>query len=249
MSSSTLDQLIAATVKLTLAGTNAHRLFLTEAKLAPETADFSLLVADDTAEMIRDLQAEFAAGERSRTILLVGPPGSGKSTAARQIAASFAATVLAVDGSSLNGTEHSRPLEGAEARSQSLAAIVRSCGAGGIVVDDYDRRGSEGDSLALISALRSTARVIVFTANDEDSFSGAEERPGRFDKIMKVRGLDRHTAMAIAPNLPAEIAEEAWGGLLAAYLHELSVLCRAGRVPPRIALDGLLERQRKAEKA
>lgn len=241
MSSSNLDELIAATVKLTLAGTQSHRLYLTQSRLEPETAAFGQAVADETAEIIRELQAEFASGERARTVLLVGPPGSGKSTSARQIAASFASTVLAVDGSSLLGTATTQPTDGSDAK--SLVAIVRSCGAGGIVVDDYDRRSNEGESLALISALRSTARVVVFTANDAEIFSGAEERPGRFDKVVVISGLDRHTAMAIAPDLPQEIAEEAWSKLLAAYLHELAVLCRAGRVNPRAALERMLERQ------
>jgi hypothetical protein len=42
------------------------------------------------------------------------------------------------------------------------------------------------------------------------------------------------------------VREDAWSTLLAAYLHELAVLCRAG-VEPRLALQGLQERQRAAE--
>jgi len=45
----------------------------------------------------------------------------------------------------------------------------------------------------------------------------------------------------------ALVREDAWSTLLAAYLHELAVLCRAGRAEPRLALQGLLERQRAAE--
>jgi hypothetical protein len=240
-SRSEIADLIRTAVEFTTADLGTQRL-----RLGPEglVADdvFGEIVTPETAALIEDIRAELATGETCRTILLYGPPGSGKSSAARQIAAAFGDTTLTVESGAWTGN---RP----EGNENPLTTIAVQCGADSIVFDDYDRREDEASSLSLIADLRRTAKVVIFTANSRSGFSAAETRPQRFDKIAEIASLVRATAKSIAPDLPASVAEEAWTKLLASYLRELAVLCRAGRVDPRVALDGLLARQGAAEDA
>jgi energy-coupling factor transporter ATP-binding protein EcfA2 len=243
-------ELIRVAVELVTAELSSARLYVDRDGLVADSDDFGGHVSEQARELIEDLRAELATGEPCRTVLLVGPPGSGKSTMARQIAEAFAETTVAVDGVALSSEtcfNYIRPEESRGTGSEDVVSIVKHCGAQAVVVDDYDRRADEGQSLALIRDLRASARVVIFTANDRSALSGAECRPKRFDKIVYVAGLDRETARSIAPDLPESVREDAWSTLLAAYLHELAVLCRAGRVDPRLALQGLQERQRLAE--
>ncbi len=245
------EELIRTTVEFVTAELSSARLYVDRDGLVADSDDFGDHVSEQARELIEDLRAELATGESCRTVLLVGPPGSGKSTMARQVANAFADTTLAVDGVVLCGgstiVNHIHPENSGHPDASDVASIVKHCGAQAVVVDDYDRRADEGQSLALIRDLRASARVVLFTANDRFALSGAECRPKRFDKIVHVAGLDRETARSIAPDLPECVRDEAWATLLAAYLHELAVLCRAGRADPSAALLELQERQRAAE--
>jgi len=238
-SRSEIADLIRTAVEFITADLGTQRLRLGSDGLVADDV-FGEIVTPETAMLIEDLRAELATGETCRTILLYGPPGSGKSSAARQIAAAIGDTTLTVDSGAWTGQR-------LDEKEHPLTTIAVQCGADAIVFDDYDRREDEAASLSLIADLRRVAKVVIFTANSRSGFSGAESRPQRFDKIAEIASLDRATAKSIAPDLPECIAEEAWTTLLASYLRELAVLCRAGRVDPRAALDGLLARQVAAE--
>jgi hypothetical protein len=235
-SESTKEDVVRTVAELSIATmTGAERLRLTETGLHDDGH-----VPEHQAGFVREVEermrAELASGASSRTLLLVGPPGSGKSIAARQLASRMGELVLTLTSALLIGEHH-----------ESAIAFIEALRPDAVVIDDYDRRGdSDGISLDLMDRLRAAARVVIFTANSVSSFTSAELRPGRFDRIVYVTKLDAETARMIGGDLPESIREEALNGLLAGYLHELVVRVRGGADAQR-ELAELLKRQQDAE--
>ncbi len=245
-SSSDLKTLVRVCVDLVTSQLNSRRLHFTPWGELKADASFGEIESNQARRICAELEAEFATGAESRTLLLYGPPGSGKSSMARQIAARFSETSITIDGSTLNRSINS----GGGLRSSTLQEALElalASDAEVIIVDDYDRRIDEGQSIAFLNQLRQHAKLIIYTANSLDAFSLAERRPGRMDKEEEVKLLDLDTARLIAPDLPDSIAEKAHTSLLAGYLQELSILCRSGR-DPETSFAKLLDRQQTLER-
>lgn len=114
-------------------------------------------------EEIKKWMAEVRAGKISKALLLVGPPGSGKTSAAYAIAYELGYDPVEVNSSDLRDREHLRYVV-ESAKSVSLLNLGRRL----IILDEIDALPKEGRTLiSLVKELITKEGVpVVMTAND-----------------------------------------------------------------------------------
>ncbi len=131
------------------------------------------------------MKAFLDAGE-SRSYLLAGPPGTGKSVAIRWLVDSLGLSSVRIDLAvlaRLHGT-HSPTL------ATSLETLLRLLRPRAMILDDLDRVAVTAALLAFLELAQKTCQVVIASANSVDKMMGAALRPGRFDDIVRVERLD-----------------------------------------------------------
>jgi len=147
-----------------------------------------------------------------RAQLLWGPPGGGKTVAARQVLAAC--------------SRMSVTLSPRAAASTAIWDQVDLLQPDGLLIDDIDSVADLDSLLDRLERARTYANVILSTANTVTELRGALLRPGRAsdDEPMKFDTLDTATVRAIASHVPGDLPPD----LLAAYLAELEARALAG---------------------
>lgn len=171
----------------------------------------------------------------TRCILLNGPPGVGKSTAARQIAAAFHGRTLV-----LTRTVAARSTRAGLPNSCTDLGVFKQLQPHTIIVDDIDKCEL---SLASLEELRSACKLLVLTANNgnrDDVLDGAVARCGRIDEEYQVAGVPRREA-------PFDQLDDAtWRQVMAwpvAYQQEVAARIKfRGIAPEALRLDELERR-------
>ena len=131
------------------------------------------------------MKAFLDAGE-SRSYLLAGPPGTGKSMAIRWLVDSLGLSSVRIDLAvlaRLHGS-HSPNL------ATSLETLLRLLRPRAMILDDLDRVTITAALLAFLELAQRTCAVVIASANSVDKMMGAALRPGRFDDIITVDRLD-----------------------------------------------------------
>ena len=201
----------------------------------PFTAD--RVVATAQMRDIHKRMAAFLAANESRSYLLAGPPGTGKSMAIRWLVDSLGLSSVRIDLAvlaRLHGT-HSPSL------ATSLETLLRLLRPQAMILDDLDRVAVTAALLAFLELAQRTCVVVIASANSVDKMMGAALRPGRFDDIIRVDRLDPDVLRTLVANDGALFDRLA--PLPAAYVVEYVKRERVlGRDQALLELDELVKR-------
>jgi transitional endoplasmic reticulum ATPase len=178
-------------------------------------------------------------------VLLVGPPGTGKTMIARAVAAESGATFIAVNGPEIVDRYYG-------ASEQALRAVfsrARESAPAIVFIDEIDAIAPKRDALSgekqverrmvaqlltLLDGLDGRGEVIVIAAtNQADALDPALRRPGRFDREIRVDPPDSAGRLEILAvhcrtmPLAADVDLEALAAVTTGHVGaDLAALCR-----------------------
>lgn len=186
--------------------------------------------------------AAFLATETSRSLLFTGPPGTGKSTGIRQVAASLGLRTLRVDIRLLTESPRRRD----QSVTNSLDTLVRALAPDTLILDDIDRVREEDKLLHFLELAKRTCRLVLASANNPKEMSKATLRPGRFDELVEVTRPDPRIVRELLGDCPEAIDQ--LGALPMAYINEFVQRRNALGIETALAeLPGLVERFKESE--
>lgn len=131
----------------------------------------------------------FVDAGMSRSILLFGPPGTGKSTCVRAVAKHLNMTTLRLRVEDLSDISNTAIFD-------ALDIFQPDC----VIIDDLDRVDRFEHLLEMTEHFNKHLKLIFATVNDTDELSEALLRPGRFDVIREVKEMDDETLRKILPS-------------------------------------------------
>lgn len=136
-------------------------------------SDVDLVVGTDFANDYQQIAARMVRFEKAgyrRNLMLLGPPGCGKTSIAQQIAQHIGRLTINVDSQIL---------------ASSLLQIITAFFHHSILIcDDFDRY--HGDTQALLASLEKIGASLIVTCNTIYGFDKAAVRVGRIDEIINV---------------------------------------------------------------
>ncbi len=145
-----------------------------------------------STESLHKLEArvqQFRARGASRSVLLVGPPGTGKTTAARQLADRLGSRSVQIDVGALTQMLRETARFNREGNGDpclNLQTIVDCLQPQAVLLDDIDRVGFGAEMLGMLEQIRLRVPLVIATANGYGSLNSAVLRPGRFDEMVRV---------------------------------------------------------------
>jgi ATPase family associated with various cellular activities (AAA) len=155
--------------------------------LAPDALAGDPGGASEQVRALHERLASFLERGVRRSCLLVGPPGTGKSTGIRYLARMLGMRSLRVDLAALGGEGVARVDDEAPIWLDALLKVLRP---ELLILDDLDRVASSGQLLHFLELAAATCRLVLASANGTERMMGAALRPGRFDEIVRVDRLD-----------------------------------------------------------
>lgn len=141
------------------------------------TDDYSYLGKLDPIAFAKKAD-EFRKAGISRSFMLAGPPGSGKTSYVYEVARAISNRIIKIDSSvahALTGND--------------LDFLIQNLKPDVLVFDDFDRASLAQDTMSLLFLLENLKNrfphtIIFATVNNFEKLDKAIVRPGRFDKII-----------------------------------------------------------------
>lgn len=142
---------------------------------------------------IADRMARFERAGIKRNLMLLGPPGCGKTQVAKRIALTLDKFIVVVDSNVIGSSSTISTL------TYFFPNIILIC-------DDFDR--FHGNTEALLTALESTGSSLIVTCNTVWGFDKATIRVGRIDEIIEVPKPDPDMRKRLYTHFYQELREE-----------------------------------------
>lgn len=153
------------------------------------------LPSDKATQYASEFKEAFAVNE-NRSLLLYGPPGSGKSTIARQTSKLLDLLSFRLRVDNLN------------ADANLLYEIIELFQPGCIILDDFDRAHNPEHLLDMIAHIRRHVKLVIATANNRDKIDEAVLRPERFDELGFIKNLDQNVVRSMLGDVPDDVFEK-----------------------------------------
>lgn len=145
----------------------------------------------------------------SRSIMLYGRPGTGKSSSMRYIAREFGKFSLRLNVSELQHLD-----------SGDIINAIEILKPDTLLIDDFDRMSRPESLLGELEQFNKTIKIFIVSVNNIKDLDGAVIRPGRFDDHIEVEKIDAEiVARLIGENVPLEVHERL-SNLPIAYITE-----------------------------
>ncbi len=135
-----------------------------------------------------DYIGKFIDNGYNRSIILYGPPGSGKTTLAKLITQKFNLKTIHLNISCL------------DYNMASLLDIVDFICPEVIIIDDFDKVShNDASILSYIEEINKKIKLLIVSVNNKDFAKNnlALVRPGRFDKFIKIDTVDERVALQL----------------------------------------------------
>lgn len=196
-------------------------------------------------QQLKERAEAFLNEDEMRSYLLIGVPGTGKSTAVQHLTRELKLKSLRIPLSELSS--ESIDMEGPAFELSLLVQIVRP---EVVIFDDIDRASytKQGDLLEFMEVARKYVKILLATVNDPNKVITALKRPERFDDHLKVPTLDPQTIKSILGD-EGDLAERMANWPIV-YILDYKKRSRVlGRDKARSELEGLEERIKEAQGA
>jgi hypothetical protein len=159
-----------------------------------------------TAERIFERAQRFHEAGFTRSYLLFGKPGAGKSHIMRAVAHLAGGFSLRIEAAELAGT-------------RTATAAIDILKPSAVVIDDIDRLESPSKILGPLERLADVTKLVLASANHEEKLDFAGLRPGRFDQLWHIDALDEEIHARLVGDVEKEISDRL-RALPVAYIHE-----------------------------
>ena len=140
--------------------------------------DFHPLPSAKASEYAAYLKRCLDAGV-PRSVMLHGPPGTGKSTTARTLVENLQLRSFRIRVEDVAGLENS-----------TLFEAITIFEPDAVILDDFDRAHGQAALLETMQFFKRHVKLVVATVNDKNNLDEALLRPGRFDELVLIDKMD-----------------------------------------------------------